>query len=341
MAVGTIKELADRAGVSGTTVSLVFQGSTRISEKTRRKVLRIAREINYVPNMAARQLRRGKTRIKTIGLLVNDLRNPFYAMMVHSAEEAAGEQDYQILVADSQWQAEKELAELQNMIQFRVDGVAACLSETSPDAINLANAFPAPLVVMDTVPPTFDGPYVVNDIASAARLAAEHLVEIGCRRIVFFNGDESQQSFSSFQILSKEFKQVLKSNDLQFDQHSVFHAGLTIDAGRTAMTEIQKRVPDIDGLFCANTLCAIGAMETAARLGISVGSDLAVVGIDDLDLCTLDCISLTSIRQPYEKLTQIAIDVLIRGIEEEKPLDVQVSLKPELIARQSTNRKRK
>jgi len=340
MAIGTIKELAERAGVSWTTVSLVFQGSSRISEQTRENVLRIAREINYVPNLAARQLRRGKSRIKNIGLLVNDLSNPFYAMMVHSAEKAASKRGYEILVADTQWNSDKELAELENMVQFRVDGLAACMSEANPRSIELLERFPAPFVVMDTVPDAYTGPYVANDVSAASRLATQHLIDVGCQRIVYFGGDESTRSFSAFRKITDEFTKTLKNNGRWFDDKSVYQAGLTIDAGRAAMKEILQIVPDIDGLFCANTLCAMGAMDTAAKRGIKIGSQLAVMGIDDLDICTLDCISLTAIRQPYEQLTEIAMDMLIKSIDTGSKLNLKMSLQPELVVRNSTNRNR-
>lgn len=334
----TIKELAARAGVSGTTVSLVFQGNSRVSESTRKKVLRIARQMNYVPNLAARQLRGGKSRIKTIGLLVNNLINPFYALMVHSAEKAALRHGYEILIADTQWNSEKELTELKNMIQFRVEGVAACIWGMSKQSLDLIHRFPSPFVMMDTVPEVYSGSYVINDVPAAARLATEHLIEAGCERIVFFNSDKRTAGFSGFRLLAETFKDTLRDHNKTFDEKMICHAGLDIDAGRNAMAEIVKQVPDMDGLLCASTLCAMGAMETATRLGIKIGRDLAVVGIDDLDICALDCISLTAIRQPFEQLTQIAIDTLIGSIEERRSLDVQVSLKPELVVRNSTNR---
>jgi LacI family transcriptional regulator len=340
MAIGTIKELAERAGVSWTTVSLVFQGSPRISQPTRENVLRIAREINYVPNLAARQLRRGKSRIKNIGLLVNDLSNPFYAMMVHSAEQAAAKRGYEILVADTQWNPDKELAELENMVQFRVEGVAACLSEANERSIELLERFPAPYIALDNVPDIYSGPYVANDVLTAARLAAQHLVDIGCKRIVYFDGDESTRSFSSFRKIAEEFTNTLQVNGKTFDNNSIFMAGLTIDSGRKAMDDILKIVPDIDGLFCANTLCAMGAMDTATKRGIKIGSQLSVMGIDDLDICTLDCISLTAIRQPYEQLTEVAMDMLIKSIDTGSPLKLKMSLQPELVIRNSTNRNR-
>lgn len=339
MAIGTIKELADLAGVSWTTVSLVFQGSPRVSEKTRENVLRIAREINYVPNLAARQLRRGKSRIKNIGLLVNDLSNPFYALMVHSAEKAASKRGFEVLVADTQWTADKELAELENMVQFRVDGLAACLSEANPRSIELLERFPAPFIVLDTVPDQYSGPYVANDVAAAARLAAQHLIDIGCKNIAYIGGEARTSEFSNFRKITDVFARRLKDNRLSFGPDHIFSAGLTIDAGRAAMTTILKTMPKVDGLFCANTLCAMGAMDTAARKGIKVGPDIAILGIDDLDICTLDCISLTAIRQPYEQLTELAIDMLIKGIDTGKPVGLKVLLEPELVVRNSTRRK--
>src|SRR5690606_14492099 len=126
-------------------------------------------------------------------------------------------------------------------------------------------------------PAAYDGPYVINDVAAAARMATEHLIATGSRRIVFFSGEESHSSFSAFREQAAEFERVIRAHGLPFDKHSISHAGLTIDAGRAAMSQIYERVPDLDGLFCANTLCAIGAMETARRLGIAIGSQVGFV----------------------------------------------------------------
>jgi LacI family transcriptional regulator len=332
--VTTIKELAKLAGVTETTVSLSFQNSPRISDKTRSQILRLAGEMGYVPNRAARQLRQGHTRIKNLGMLVNDITNPFFSLMVQAAEQVAARRGYQVTISDSQWTAEKEVLEIKNLIEARTDGVLACFCEKTSTGIELLEKFSVPYLVLDTCPPEYQGAFVGNDLAEAGRLGARHLADIGCRRPAFLTSDKSRENFSSFQAMQKEFERTLRINNIEFLPHQIVNAGLTIDAGRQACHEVSRLGPEVDGVFCVNTLCALGYMEAARQ----AGQVPAIMGVDDLDICALSFVSLTTIRQPYEQLAQIATDVLINSIEEKKSPTVKMSLKPELVIRESTRR---
>jgi LacI family transcriptional regulator len=332
----TIKDIARRAQVSFTTVSLAFQEDSRISPRRRRQILEIADELGYVPNRQAKALKGSGT--QTIGVLINDITNPFFALIARAANDAAAERGYEILIADSRWQPKHEAAEIQRMIHARVDGVLACFGENGAESSKHLEQNRIPCLALDAIPSDYKGAYVANDVPAAARIGVEHLLGIGCKNIAFFNGDEKNKGFSAFQILGHEFLDTLRKHGHKPREGQVRYAGLDIAAGRQAMQELLQTCPDVDGLFCANTLCALGAMEVARQNGLQIGRDLAIVGIDDIDICELDCVSLTAVRQPYKRLAEVATDLLIDCVQSHQPPDLRMLLQPELVVRNSTRR---
>jgi len=338
----TIRDLARLLNVSETTVSLAFQNNSPISDKTRQRVLEKAKELDYIPNLAARRLRRGHTKNKIIGFLVNDITHPFYSLMVRAAQTIAMSHGYTILVADSCWQADKELAGIEYLLESRVDGILACLCERTPESLRLLERFLVPYILLDTVPSDYTKAFVANDLVEAARLAAKHLTQdVGCRYPVFLTADRDMEHFSAFDILGREFACSIREQGLPFDAKQIIYAGLTIAAGQAAFGRVLETIPEVDGIFCINSLCALGVIEAADQLGIQVGRDVAVMGVEDLDILHLSRISLTSIRQPFDQLAEMATTMLIHAIENKSQPSVQVSLKPSMIVRDSTKSKQK
>ncbi len=334
----TIKDVAKAAGVSFTTVSLAFQDGSRISGKQRKKILAIAKDLGYTPNRQAQALRTGKTR--TIGIVVNDITNPFYASMIRAAQIAALKRGYEVVSTDTQFLSHREATEIHSLLHARVEGMLVCFGEKGKESSKLLADHGIPFLALDTFPENYKGPYLANDVAGAARIAVEHLLEVGCQRPVFLNGEKEAESFSAFILLKEAFLQAVREGGIEADDACTFYAGLDIDAGRSIMRQVRDRVPTVDGLLCANSLCAMGAMETAEELGMRIPHDLAVVGIDDLNVCALKNISLTTIRQPFEQMTTVAMDLLINSIEEGKMPDFRMALEPELVVRNSTRRER-
>ena len=330
----TIRDIARQARVSETTVSLSFREESRISPPTRKRILALARRLKYAPNRQARLLRLGQN--KLLGILVNDITNPFYALMVQQAQRLAEAHGYEMLIADSQWQAERETAQIEIMLQSRVAGVLACFCEKTQASRTLLKRFSMPFVALDTCPPGHSGPVVINDLAGAARLAAAHLSEVGCRRPVFFTAQEGMAAFSAFRILRQEFMRAARARGLTFSAKRVLQAGLTVQAGQDAFALMSGTIPDADGIFCANSLCALGVLDAADRAGVRVGRELKLIGVDDLDFCRLGRISLTTIRQPYEKLVERALPELLSAMKDRRRPAARISLQPELIVRHST-----
>ena len=336
--IATIHDVADGAGVSTTTVSLAFRKGSRISSKTRRVVLRVAQRLRYVPNRSAKALRDGQTR--TIAFLVADITNPFYTLMISRAETAAQQRGYQILVVDSKGDAGKELAGVRSMVQSRVQGALLCLCEKTPASAQLLASSQTPTMALDTFPRGYRGAYVGNDIPAAGRLAAGHLLDVGCRRPVFFTAARDMARFSGFVKLQEGFAAALRERGVEFvAARHVIHAGTVISAGAEAFDAMRRAVPEADGVFCANDLCALGVLEAADRAGVRVPDDLAVMGIDDTPIASMSRLSLTSIRQPHERIAELATESLIDAIEAGAAPRIHATLSPELIVRGSSKRR--
>jgi len=330
----TLKDIATEAGVSVTTVSLAFQPGSRISDGTRKEVLRIAQRRGYVPNQAARNLRRGRT--LTLGVIVPDITNPFFATLVRHTETVAIERGYEVISAESRWEGDAELRAIESMARLRVDGLVFCCSEATQESVPLLRRHGIQHVLIDTCPPGYDGPFVVNDLEAAGRLAGVHLTEVGCRAPAFLTGAASHCEFSSFRLLREGFAEGLRLHGVAWRPERAVAAGLTFEAGLVAGRALLASHPQIDGVFCVNDACAWGVMEAIGESGRSAGPDIAVIGVDDLEASRMSCVSLTSIRQPYPKLARIAANALIDAIEDSTADPVRTSLAPELVIRDST-----
>ena len=176
--------------------------NSRISDPTRRSVLAAARKLGYVPNSNARQLRRGNSRVKTLGLLVPELTNPFYALVFETVVQAARKQpDYQVVLSDSLWQAENEVAAIQGMIASNVDGVLACFSERTQESLSLLERFGVRYLALDTCfEKNMKGRTSSTILRKVnGRLAANHLADIGCKRLALVNAGSDMAYFSAFQ----------------------------------------------------------------------------------------------------------------------------------------------
>lgn len=330
----TIKDVARLAGVSDTTVSLAFREKSRISGETRKKVMTAAAQLSYTPNLAAKNLRIGKS--TTIGFVVNDITNPFYGQMLRMAEGFAQEYGYNVIFAESNWSAEKENHLFEQMVQMRVCGVIMCLCEKSREGIDILDRSGVPYIAVDSCPEWYKGSYVVNDFRCAGELAARHLLEQGCRKPAYFTAGGEMKSLTPFVIMQQHFIRHFNENGIQIAVGDVIEAGLRITDGHEAFERIFKNGKRYDGIFCANDLCAMGVMEAAERHGLIPGKNLAIIGIDDMEVSSFSRVSLTTIRQPYDKIVNIAMEKLIKAIDSGSELDVRIELPAELIIRKSS-----
>ncbi len=331
----TIKDIAKKAGVSHATVSMVFSGEKRISEKTRNKVLSVANRLRYVPNIGASSLRRGES--KVIGFVVNDIANPVYGKMAQVAESLALANGYQVIIADHQWNPEAEVAAIKKMISFRAKGLLWCSTEQSHASLDLLTAPGAPSVVaLDSCPRDYNGSFLGYDVETTGRMAARHLVENGCRNPVLFTVNERQKDVSSFVDLQKGFLDELRLLKIGRGESRVFYAGLTIEEGRETFHRMMASSSKVDGIFAINDLCAYGVFGGADETGVQIGKDIALMGIGNQPVSSIPRISLTSISHSPDQIVKMAMAELLECFEQDRQPKLRVIFPSELIIRQSS-----
>ena len=330
----TIKDIASVAGVSDTAVSLAFQEKSRISKKTREKVLAIAAKLGYIPNIAAQKLRNGKTKI--IAFVINDITNPFYSLMAKEAESIIEGYGYEMFLADSNWNSTREEQIIKKMIQMRAEGVIFCLSGKNMKGIDLLGKYSIPSISVDSYPAQYNGSYVANNFEECGRIVSQHLLEIGCKNPGIIGASKSMSEFSAFKRIFTEFEKRFKENNIDIKAQNKVNAGLKMEDGNKAFEQALNDGFDADGIICVNDLCAMGIMKAAEKHEIRVGKDLAIVGIGNLEVSEFPKISLTSVKQPYKEIVQKAATALFNLMNKDRS-KIQLKLSPELVIRKSTS----
>lgn len=330
----SVRDVAREAGVSVGTVSNVLNRPKKVAEDTVLKVQQAISKLGFVRNDAARQLRAGKSR--SIGLLVLDVRNPFFTDIARGAEEAAAHHHMSILLANSDENHDRERQLLGLFEEQRVAGLL--VSPVSSDVSDLARARDRgmPIVLVDRQSKDGTLSSVAVDDVAGGFIAISHLLETGRKRIMFAGGPMGIQQIADRLKGSKKAVKSQKAAELE-----VFETkNLTVLAGRAVAEAILARPTEQrpDAIFAANDLLAIGIMQVlVVDKSVSIPRDIALVGYDDISFASTALISLTSVRQPSALIGAQAIELLME--ETENPGSAhrrQVIFQPELVIRDSS-----
>lgn len=324
----TIKMIAEFAGVSSATVSKVINGKDQsISEDTRRRILEIVEREGYIPNGVAKSLRIKNT--KTIGLIVPDVTNPFFSEVAKGIEDAAAKRGYSLILCNTDNKENKEKMYLKILQEKKVDGLIITASHSKlGDQLDKVST---PVVLIDrdinTSKPV--GRITVDNI-TGGRLAAEKLLESGCRNIVHITAElENKPAAERY----KGFVEVLGGNGIEFSKSGLYTGYFTVETGYEGIMKLSELL-EFDGVFCGNDLIAIGAVKALRELGRRIPEEVSVIGFDDIALSKYIDPPLTTIRQPIYKLGENAIMVLL-GLVEGGSTEESVVLQPELMERMS------
>jgi LacI family transcriptional regulator len=329
----SVRDVAKKAGVSVGTVSNVLNNPEKVSAKSLAKVQAAVDLLGFVRNDAARQLRAGKSR--SIGLVVLDIRNPFFAEVARGADEAAGDHGLSVLFANSDENSDRERNLLSLFEEQRVAGilVSPLASELSEIIRIRDRGTPVVLVDRKSRDKTFSS-VSVDDVAGG-HLAADHLIEIGKKKLMFAGGPMEIEQISD-RLKGAERAAKAKGVKLEF----VATKNLTVLEGRALASEILARPKNLrpDGIFAANDLLALGIMQVlVVAPDVSIPKDIALVGYDDIAFASTALISLTSIRQPSLLIGAQAVELLVQETEEAKTFRKrQIVFQPELVVREST-----
>ncbi|MGY1601468.1 LacI family DNA-binding transcriptional regulator [Geodermatophilus sp. SYSU D00815] len=326
--------MASLAGVSVGTVSNVLNRPQAVSETTRDRVLEAIERLGFVRNESARHLRAGRSR--TIGLVVLDIANPFFTDVARGVEDVANAAGLAVILCNSDDRPEKESAYLDVLAEQRVQGVLVTpTAELSPrlDALRQRGV---PVVLLDRRAPDAAQCAVAVDDVLGGRLAAEHLLERGHRRIAFVGGSSGLSQVQERHAgVETAVRDVAGSDDALL---VLSPEALTVAGGREAAERIiglpASRRPT--AAVCANDLLALGMLQEMVRHGIAVPDDFAIVGYDDIDFAAAAAVPLSSVRKPRRELGRRAAELLMDEARGEGHRHEQPVFEPVLIVRESS-----
>ncbi|MBL8134184.1 MAG: LacI family DNA-binding transcriptional regulator [Anaerolineae bacterium] len=329
----TLRDVADRAQVSVTTVSNVVRGWPYIAAETRSRVEDAIEVLGYSPHSIAQGLRTGRT--QAIGLVVPDLASQYFAVMVETVETVAQQRGYNVFVVNSRNSPELEIQAVEQVTSRWVDGLLIVQSTRSANTSKHLSRMPIPVVAMERVPQDYQGASCMIDNQAIVRMAVGHLRDLGHRAIAMLVAPRDitvvEARVQAFLSLTQGHGTLIPTAD-DFGLHGGYTAvKRLLDSGSALPT----------GIFASNDLMALGAMRAFSEHGIRVPKDVSIVGVDDIPYCAYLTPSLTTVRQPLELLASAGITMLLSLIDEKPPGAQQIVLLPELIVRESTGAPRK
>lgn len=334
----SIREVAERAGVSVGTVSKHLNTPHRVAPDTAKRIRRAIADLGYVRNEAARQLRAGQS--NTLAFVALELRNPFFGEVAHAVERRAAAGGLFLVLASSDGDPVRESQYIDMFVQQRVRGIILASGTTQDADLERLAARGIPTVLVDAYAPSDHFSSVSVDDVLGTKRAVTHLIEQGCRSIAFAGGphtvrqiaeriDGARQAVSDHPGVRLE---VLATDER------------TVAAGRRVGDAIVARTPRErpDGIVAANDSVAAGLVQSFGdRPGLRIPSDIALVGYDDMEFAATTLVPLTTVRRPREIFGRTAVDLVRDQAEAEERLPVRtIVIQPELIVRDSSLRRR-
>lgn len=329
----SVRDVAAAAGVSVGTVSNVLNRPERVQPATVSRVQAAIEQLGFVRNDAARQLRAGRSR--TVAMVVLDVRNPFFTEVARGAEERASHHGLALILANSDEKQTREDTHLDLVEEQRAFGLLITpVGENMPRLERLRDhGIPAVLVDRESRDARF--PSVAVDDVIGGRIAAQHLLGIGRRRIAYVGGPLTLRQVSDRLAGAEAAVSTVPGAAIEL----VATDALTVAEGRQAGQRLLDRSPADrpDAVFAANDLVALGILQSLVMLGgARVPDDIAIIGYDDIDFSAAAVTPLSSIRQPAALIGSTAIDLLVAIARGEAPADEHVVFQPSLVAREST-----
>jgi LacI family transcriptional regulator len=332
-----MKDIARDLGVSVVTVSKVLRNVPEIGEETRRRVLKRMKELDYQPNQAARSLATGRSLM--IGLIVPDLVHPFFAQVARGASRVFRKQHYGLMISSSEQDAELEKEEIQQMLARRLDVLLIASAQWTVESFRRIESQQKQYILIDRRFEGLAANFVGTDDVMAGKLATQHLIDKGCKRIAHLGGADISTALDRL----RGYREALVENGRPVPSEYILSQAHSDDKGDLAGHEAMKALLSLDqppdGVFCYNDPMAMGAMEAVIGAGLRIPQDLAIIGCGDVTYARMLRVPLSSISQDSEGLGEKAAMLALELASAKtamRPKSIIVS--PTLVARESTMR---
>jgi len=328
----TLKDVAKDVGISPMAVSKALNGKGGVSADTMGKIMEAVKRLNYTPNVVAQSLRLNST--KTIGIVVSDSSQSFFAKVVKGIEDTASVYGYNIILCNTDQSYEKEMNAVQVLINKRIDGLILAASMlTKKEDVAFLKGFGVPFVFLIRRSESDEVDYVINDNVIGAYQMVSYLLKSGSHKIHFINLYEESPSGKD---RLAGYRKALEEYHIPYDEHMVLNTKPTIEDGYAMMRQLLDRDEDIETVFCGCDVIGIGVMEAIFDKGLKIPNDIRVAAYDDIDFAAYLRVPLTTVRQPKYSIGCKGTELLIDKIKSNEKEIQHLILKPELIIRQST-----
>jgi LacI family transcriptional regulator len=332
-----LKQLATQLGVSSSTVSRALRDSYEISSATRQRVQQLARQLDYQPNPIASNLRSSVS--KTIGVILPQVDNPFFALAINGIEEEAQRNGYHVLIYLTHDKSEQEKQVAKFMTGGRVDGILLALASGTRGVghFDKLKQLGLPIVQFDRVNDSLGTPTVTTDDYTSSYQATQHLLEAGCRTIAHLRLAECL-SISSKRL--QGYQAALHDHHIAFDPSLVLNGTNASEENVRRITQLLEERPTIDGIFASVERLALNSYQACQTLGIAIPQQLKIIGFSNTETASLLAPSLSTITQPAHAIGKEAARILLQALTKHRlVLPTQsVELKSELIIRASTSK---
>jgi DNA-binding LacI/PurR family transcriptional regulator len=329
----TLKAVAKRVGLTPGTVSAVLNNSyasASVPERTRKRVLDAARELNYKPNFLARSLRVKRT--YTIGVIAQEIGDIYGAMVISGVEQYLRRQNYFFLTVIHRHDPQLLQSYSQLLVSRGAEGIiAVATSITDPPSV--------PTIAIAGHKPVDGVTNIILDHRHAARMALKHLAELGHRELALMKGPPTSADTDARWEGICEAADALK-NTIRTEFVVEAHTDTSPQPGYEATKELLKKTRGFTALFAFNDLAAIGAIRAIDEAGLHVPADISVIGFDDIPNAAYSRPSITTVRQPLQKMGEIAARTILEQVEKRSEYVAEILIEPELVVRESTAKAR-
>jgi LacI family transcriptional regulator len=328
----TIKEVAQLAGVSRSTVSLTFSDKSRVSKETAKKILDAADALGYRPNLLAQSLKRGHSNL--IAMVVGDLSNPFFGSFLKEVERLAKQTSYNVIVTETEGDEEQELAVLSDLAAQRVAGVLLTSHGSGPGYLKKLENLNLPIVTLDHKVEGGGFDFVSSDHQIAAAMLTEHLLRLGHKRITHLSGPAHMWTAAE---RIKGFEKTMKASGI--DQLDIVDGGYMADQAYTETMKILTRNERPTAIIAANNVMALGCLGAIKEMGFDCPNEISLATIDKVPWNSVIEPRLTLVKQDLTKLAQIAFGYLMERLEKPDTVDLpsrETILTPRIVMGTST-----